>query len=293
MHPDLLAGICLTGHESTTFGDGGKRNSLLSLAYPKNIRSFIMKKTYSLLTVAIVSAAALLACNLPFGGETPEPTVPALTVEATNMVDNTSLTPTTELVVESATPTPVANEPLLPAISDASEAVKAAYRFLLTTPHRVQATIISDNGTIEMTRQMQSASRVQISMDSDDFDSEIIIVDGEMWQKMNDMDWQKMPVASEMLADLTGVSEETLTWIKDVQFTGVELLDGTPCFVYTYGLEIDETDQASNMQNKLWINAVSGLPVQLESQGTAAGMTSQTVQRITPDPSIEVVAPVP
>ncbi len=169
----------------------------------------------------------------------------------------------------------------------------AAYRFLLTTPHRVQATIISDNGTIEMTRQMQSASRVQISMDSDDFDSEIIIVDGEMWQKMNDMDWQKMPVASEMLADLTGVSEETLTWIKDVQFTGVELLDGTPCFVYTYGLEIDETDQASNMQNKLWINAVSGLPVQLESQGTAAGMTSQTVQRITPDPSIEVVAPVP
>jgi hypothetical protein len=89
-----------------------------------------------------------------------------------------------------------------------------------------------------------------------------------------------------MLANVDG------SLVSNVQLVGPEVLDGEATTVYTYSSSLGEGESAITSENKLWIADASGLPIKLESNGSAMGIANHIVQIIEYDDRITIEAPV-
>jgi hypothetical protein len=98
-------------------------------------------------------------------------------------------------------------------------------------------------------------------------DLEIIRIDNKTYTKMRNS-WVEGEVRSaEDRQSMAAKMEKLLaSSTKDVQSAGSENVNGTPCFVYTYRLDVDLGGKTYSSTGKAWVGANDGLPHQIDGE---------------------------
>ena len=177
----------------------------------------------------------------------------------------------------------------------AKDAIIAAIQATLKAgPYRTKSTIVSDNGTINMTGELIPPDKLHMTMKATDFENENIIIGDKGWIKQGGK-WAVSPMSGKaalQAAFLALTAEQLGITISDAKALGTEAVNGEQARVYTYTSTTDlgESGQVISAV-KLWVSAKRGLPVQQEIVGEAGGVKSTTVQMIEYDPAISIVPP--
>ncbi len=236
--------------------------------------------------VAVFASVVLLAaCG---GSDAPKPTdAPAkpATQDPTTQVPGTSEVP--------GTLAPTAASVAVAPSGDAKEAVVAATKKQLTSgPYRSTTTIVTSDGTTELTGEVIPPDRMRVKSEA----MEMIYVGQDSWAKSSG-EWEKskMP-GSGVLAQFTeAFMDEMAGTMSDVKFVGPGEANGTPAWVYSYTSDLSKATTMkmdSKSAVKVWIGVADGLIHKQEIDGEAMGIKSKTTQVVEYDASIKIEAPV-
>jgi hypothetical protein len=260
-----------------------------------------MQKVYKLIALSMC-VLGLAACG---GGTEPEPTVaPPVTVAANPTaapaeptaapVEPTAVTePSKDAAVE-PTAAQADVETAAPSGGAAYDAVISAMRGQFSGgPYRAVATTETAGSTTIMTSEVIPPDSMHIVITGDGESTEVISVGGAMWTRTGDSEWTALP-GGEMMKDMieSMLANVDGSLVSNVQLVGPEVLDGEATTVYTYSSSLGEGESAITSENKLWIADASGLPIKLESNGSAMGIANHIVQTIEYDDRITIEAPV-
>jgi hypothetical protein len=205
----------------------------------------------------------------PDDTETPEPSetpTPSLTATQTVVPSDTpSPVPTTEV------PTPNAQAARNQVVS-AFEKLNSAYPFRLT-----EDTILAGQ-TLNRIADLQAAdiSHVTLNNGTAGGVSETIRIGDQLYWKQNGQ-WSQvdqMPANSQPQVDLGAAW--LISGIKNVQFGGVETVNGVPTFVYSFQLLASHSGVTISGNCKAWIGIGDGLPHQADLKGTMASYAVRT-----------------
>jgi len=223
-----------------------------------------------------------------------KPTTAAATDAPAAAAATTAATAATATTAPAATAAPAATQPAAPVlpVGDPKAVVIKAIKAQLTAgPSRTLTLVETSDSKTQLTSEMVLPDRLHIVMESDGKRvSETIIISDTMWTRTGDGAWNSSPGGAAMLS-MMGEKEidATTNSITDVKLVGPELLNGTPTWVYTF--TSDRADLGVTSQVKIWIGALTGLPLQQQVEGEVGGTKSKTTQTITYDPSIKIEAP--
>ena len=219
--------------------------------------------------------ASATATTAPAANPTAAPVEPtAAAVEATEAPAEPTAAPQAE---QAAAPS-----------GDAQEAVLNALRLQLTGgPYRAISTVAAEGTTTEMTAEVIPPSTMHLVIVAEGGNTEMIWTGEKLWMKSGETPWMEMP-GGDMIQ---GMIDSVLTdvensMITNVQLIGPESVEGEAATAYSYESSVGEGDEMITSTNKLWISDVTGLPIKLESNSQAMGITSHTVQIIEYDESI-------
>ncbi len=223
-------------------------------------------------TIAPATEAPAAATSVPAATATPIPAATAASVR----------TPTVALAApESA--------------SDPKSAVVAAMQAQYASgPYRTLTTIVTDDGTLELTGEVVPPDRLHTTMKASGFESESIFIGDKGWTKTNGV-WTASPISgSDAIAQAfpNMTTDELGAMFSDVRAAGADTVNGEPTRVYTY-TSITDLGEAGTVSSsvKLWVSSRTGLPVKQEVEGEAAGVKSKTTQLIEFDPTITIEPP--
>jgi hypothetical protein len=246
--------------------------------------------------VLFLIAGLILLTGVGCSGETtvspPVPTTNVVAPLATNV-------PATAVALATAVPTaiPPTAIPLtataVPALvaGDARAEILAAYEKSASQPYRTDSLIRASNGDITLVGEMLPPDSLHTIMTSADFTMEMIIIGAEGWQAING-DWHTLPVETVQMVAATAFPAATLAQLEatlvNAQALGQQELDGRLMNVYQFESVLEGVTSLSTV----YIDAETGLPMQQEIIGDAAGVTSNTTQKIS-YPAITISPPTP
>lgn len=201
----------------------------------------------------------------------------------------------TETTVPTETPAPTEAPalPEMPSLS-AADAIRAAMRAQGTGgPYHAESTIVSADGTSILSADVIPPDQLHSTINVDGSTQEIVITGGQMW--LNDGSGWGEPMSGEavtaFLSQLLNDPDSSGMTLTNEQFVGVETLNGSPVWVYTYTQTLETGGTPIVSESRLWVEITTGLPLKVEGTGTAFGITSTTTQVITYDDSITISAP--
>lgn len=124
-------------------------------------------------------------------------------------------------------------------------------------------------------------------------DSEFIIVGDSTWMKPDGQGWMKFPMSMKKMIDAYSpeVMKASLDGMSNVRVGADEVVNGVPCKVYSYDFDMKVMGIRSQGSSTVYLNAATGFPVRVTSEGEAMGQRSKTEVDYTYDPSIRVAAP--
>ena len=158
-------------------------------------------------------------------------------------------------------------------VGDALKKLKTAY------PYRVTETI---SATMNGQSAMQATSRVaefaapdrsRVKLSGDGGQNVEMITIGEKDYTFSDGKWTESAGTSAAEKAKMGTDMEKMlsSALKDVQSAGSETVNGVPCFVYTYRIELPTFGKDAVGTGKAWIGAADGLPHQMDSELKTGG----------------------
>lgn len=101
--------------------------------------------------------------------------------------------------------------------------------------------------------------------------TEMIVIGHDSWTKVNGSKWVKNPGNTPTVADMRGkLTDEFYKAMTDFKADGKENLNGKDAFVYEY-----KSSLGGQSTNKIWVAADSGLPLQVNTEGTFGTMNSK------------------
>jgi hypothetical protein len=121
---------------------------------------------------------------------------------------------------------------------------------------------------------------------------EMILLGGTLWSKSGEAAWTQMgspDMANAIFDSMQGYIDGAA--LTNVQHVGSEPVFGQQTDVYSFTSSLGEGEEAVTSDVKLWVSQATGLPIRMESTGTAMGVTSHVVQAIEYDPSITIAPP--
>ena len=124
-------------------------------------------------------------------------------------------------------------------------------------------------------------------------ESEFIIIGDNTWMKPEGQGWMKFPMSMKKVIDqyTPEVMKASMDGMTNVRFVGDEEVNGVACKVYGYDFDVKVMGFRSQGTSTVYLNADTGYPVRVESDGEAMGSRSKTVVDYTYDPNIRVAAP--
>jgi hypothetical protein len=163
---------------------------------------------------------------------------------------------------------------------DARAEILAAYEKSANQEgYRTDSLIRSSNGDITLVGEIVPPDSLHTIMTSADFSMEMIIIGAEGWQAING-DWQTLPAETVQLVATTALPAATLAQLEatlvNAQSLGQQELDGRLMNVYQF----ESVMEGVTSLTTVYIDAETGLPMQQEIVGDAAGVTSNTTQKI-------------
>jgi hypothetical protein len=250
--------------------------------------------------------AAPAATKAPAAGPTAASvatTIPAAAPTAA-LIATTAPAAPTAILIPAATKAPAA--PAAPSATSAPAAapasagsakdavIAAMLAQLKAGPYRTKTTIVSDNGTINLTGEMIPPDKLHTIMKGTNFERETIVVGDKSWIKQAGA-WAVSPVAGKVLLEsaFPALTAEQLSGtISDAKAAGTDAVNGEEARVYTYTSTTDlgQTGKVISAV-KLWVSVKRGLPIKQEIAGDSGGVKSNTVQMIEYDPAITITAP--
>jgi hypothetical protein len=122
--------------------------------------------------------------------------------------------------------------------------------------------------------------------------AEIIVIPEGSWMK-HDSTWQKLPMdMSRMIGQFTPAAmAEAEKNMSDAKFLGDGSINGEKAKTYSYTTTMSIMGIKSTSNAKIWVSDSSGRVIHMESDGSAMGKTTHTVQDITYDNSIAITPP--
>ena len=245
-----------------------------------------------------VMAFALAAC----GGSTPSSSAPA-SGGATSVPAATVASAATRAPAATAASTATSASAATPTTSPAAvsgsarDAVIAAMRKQLTVgPYRSKTKVTSDKTTMDIVGDVIPPDRMRVASTINGRVTEQIYIGNQGWNKIGAGAWTAvnsalitttlMQINGSAFADIEAI-------ITDVKSAGADTVDGAKTLVYTYVSDLSKAATPMNLKStiKVWINETTGLIVKNEISGTAAGVTSKTVQTVEYDKSITIEPP--
>lgn len=217
--------------------------------------------------------------------------------EATAVSLPTATVEVTAVATIAPTATPAPTEPPEPAApsGDAKQAVLDALKLSLNSgPYRTVTTITDENGVTELAGDVIPPGQMHIQLTSADGTTEIIFIGDQGWMQSGGSGWIDFPAAQaigEMTKQMMLDPESAGFQIEDVVFVGPDTVNGEAAWVYTYRSIVGEGSDALESNGKLWISAVTGLPMQQEGESEIGGQKSTVLQIITFDPAITITPP--
>lgn len=130
----------------------------------------------------------------------------------------------------------------------------------------------------------------QFHMKTDD--SEMVILPSGTWMNAGGR-WMKIPVdMQKIVAQYTPeMTRKSIEGTRNVQFVGLDTVNGKPVKVYTYDFNVEVMGINSSGTSKIFLSVVDGYPLRVESTGKAMGKESTTVADYEYDDSIRISAP--
>jgi hypothetical protein len=157
-------------------------------------------------------------------------------------------------------------------------------------PYRATTTVDADGTITEMVAEVVPPDKMHVVIGGGNL--ELLLIEGTLWSKSVDAPWAQMgsPDMMQSIFDsIHGQIEESN--LTNVQYVGTEPVFGEATDVYTFTSTLGEGEDAAVSDVKLWISQATGLPVRMESTGTAMGVTSHTTQAIEYDNTIAIEPP--
>jgi len=172
---------------------------------------------------------------------------------------------------------------------DANVAVIAALMAQLQGgPYRVTTVVDSADGPAEISGEIVPPDQYHTISVIGGAPMEMIIIGPDMWSKV-DQAWVRSATPEGILElNTPAVIAES---VSDATFVGLDTLNGVAVLVYTYTNTVGAGDQAMASANTLWVDAQSGLPLQVQGSTEFGGVEYMTTQTIVYDPSITIEAP--
>lgn len=168
--------------------------------------------------------------------------------------------------------------------------VNALKAQLLKDAYRGTATMVSSDTTTEYTVEFQPPDRYRMNMPGV---VEGIIIGQTMYVKQGES-WIEVPLSADALSGfgLLGPEAETVfDGIQNVQVSGMEILDGIPCLVFTFDSTVTFAGVQATSSNRLWLGMADARIYQTIVTGEAAGVSSTTTVRYVYDPGITIETP--
>jgi hypothetical protein len=188
-------------------------------------------------------ALLLVACGDTSASDTP----PAPTTRSASQATSAPLVPQPTALPPTSLPNPTAapaapaatSVPAAPAApsGDPKAAVLAAFKAQLTSgPFRSVTTLLSEGKTTELTAEFVPPSSLHLVVAGEGTQNETVIIGEKMWSKAGE-EWTAMPgggpQVTAMLAEFTQDPESRGVVISNVQYLGLDMVDGTPTWVYS------------------------------------------------------------
>jgi hypothetical protein len=174
---------------------------------------------------------------------------------------------------------------------DARAEILAAYEKSFDQAYRTDSVIRSSSGDITLIGEIVPPDRLHTVTTSADFSMEMIIIGAEGWQAING-DWQTLPAETVQMVVATALPAATLAQLEatlvNAQSLGQQELDGRIMNVYQYESVLEGVTSLTTV----YIDVETGLPIQQEIVGDAAGVTSNATQKIS-YPAIAISPPTP
>ena len=158
-------------------------------------------------------------------------------------------------------------------LGDALRKLKTAY------PYRVTETVsATTNGQSAMqatnrVAEFTAPDRSRVKLSGEGGQNMEMISIGEKDYTYSDGKWTESAGTSAAQKSKMGTDMEKMlsSALKDVQSTGSETVNGVPCLVYTYRLELPTFGKDAVGTGKAWIGAADGLPHQMDSELKTGG----------------------
>jgi hypothetical protein len=151
-------------------------------------------------------------------------------------------------------------------LRNAFRKLKTAYPYRLT-----DSRTYSENGQISSSEtsvtEYAAADRIRMkSSDKDGKSSEMIII-GNINYFYVEGKWTEEAISADEKANLENGRDKFLSSLSDVQFAGLQTVNGVKCKTYSYrwGLDISVSGKFPEGSGKAWIGVADGLPHQMDS----------------------------
>ena len=166
--------------------------------------------------------------------------------------------------------------------------IKAAMGKAMTSgPMKMESTI-SGATAMTMTGEIVPPANMHAIVDTAGQVIEMTILDGKAWMKMAGA-WTELPAAAaeQMAAGFDMANIDALDTMTEAQCLGTTNVGGKDLKSYAWKLDVDGTSTV----NRALVDPASNVPVQMETDVTAAGAVTNVVVKYVYDPSITITAP--
>lgn len=166
--------------------------------------------------------------------------------------------------------------------------IKAAMGKAMTSgPMKMESTI-SGATAMTMSGEIIPPANMHAIVDTAGQVIEMTILDGKAWMNMAGA-WTELPAAAaeQMAAGFNMANTDALDTMTEAQCLGTTNVDGKDLKSYAWKLDVDGTLTI----NRAFVDPANNAPVQMETDITAAGATTNVVVKYVYDPSVTITAP--
>jgi hypothetical protein len=184
-------------------------------------------------------------------------------------------------------------------IREAYQKLNSAYPYRLTENYRLTASPVGDGGT-----KGQSSTRVVEFAAADRIHSRMVDSEGltlfegitfgdKSYMKKGDK-WSELSQSEGPLKESMEKKEKMISsFLKDVQLSGTETMNGVSCSAYAARVEGDMGGQAFTGSSKIWVGNPDGLLHQTDSNTKMANYASRSQVVYEYNVDIKIEQPVP
>lgn len=191
------------------------------------------------------------------------------------------------------TATPQAAAASASGTSDPQQAVlNAMHAQLNGGPYRATTSVDAGGTITEMKTEVIPPDTMHVVIGGGNL--EMILINGVLWSKNSGSDWQQMGSPDMMKSIFDSIqSQFDADSLHDVVYAGQEPVMGVQTDVYSFTTSLGAGADVITSTAKLWVGQQDGLPVRMEADGMAQGVSTHTVQSIEYDKTITITAPAP